>query len=30
MAAKIFDAFQDLFTKIAFAQLAILMLDGSP
>ncbi|HMF48483.1 MAG TPA: PPOX class F420-dependent oxidoreductase [Candidatus Saccharimonadales bacterium] len=30
MAAKIPDAFQDLFTKIAFAQLATLMPDGSP
>jgi PPOX class probable F420-dependent enzyme len=30
MAAKIPDAFKDLFTKVAFAQLATLMPDGSP
>ena len=30
MAAKIPDAFKDLFTKVTFAQLATLMPDGSP
>ena len=30
MAAQIPDGFKDLFTKVAFAQLATLMPDGSP